>query len=204
MYGITLQGNFLAAEKKISGTPAYGQALGTEELRALIQDCIAQDVRAQKRLYEHYSPMLYGIIRRYSYDSSKADEILNEAFFKIFTSLEKFSFKGAFEGWMRRIVIHAVTDHFRKYVKKDQEHLVDVEEPIVQVNSDAVGQLSYKELLKMVHELPDTQRAVFNLYVFESLSHKEIADHLDLTEGNSRWHLNDARRRLKEKIKSVQ
>ena len=148
--------------------------------------------------------MLYGIIRRYSYDGSRADEILNEAFFKIFTSLEKFSFKGAFEGWMRRIVIHAVTDHFRKYVKKDQQHLVDVEEPIVFVNSDAVGDLSYKELLNMVHGLPDTQRAVFNLYVFESLSHKEIADCLGLTEGNSRWHLNDARRRLKEKIKSVQ
>lgn len=169
----------------------------------LIRDCIAQNRKAQKQLYDQYVPLIYGVIKRYVYNGGQADEILNDAFYKILTGLESYSFKGSFEGWMRRIVINTITDHFRKYIKKEPAYKVEIETTDVHVESEVLGRLGFKELLQLVHQLPDTQRAVFNLFVFEQLSHKEIAEHLGLNENNCRWHLNDARKRLKEKITSM-
>ena len=178
-------------------------ASGQEPPHDLIRDCIAQNRMAQKKLYEQYAPLLYGVIKRYVYNGAQADEILNDAFFKILTGLEGYSFKGSFQGWMRRIVINTITDNFRKYIKKEPAYKVEIETTDVHVEGDVIGKLHYKELLGLIHQLPDTQRAVFNLFVFEQLSHKEISDHLGINENNSRWHLNDARRRLKEKINSM-
>ena len=169
----------------------------------LIKDCIAGDRNAQKYLYNHYAPRAYAIIRRYTRQNELADEMLNDAFYKVFTKISSFSGSGSFEGWIRRIVINTVTDHLRKYIKDQQVyHAAEMPEDVY-LKDDLVGKLAYKELLAIVHELPDTQRMVFNLYVFEELKHKEISEELGITEVNSRWHLNDARRRLKEKINSI-
>jgi RNA polymerase sigma-70 factor (ECF subfamily) len=115
----------------------------------------------------------------------------------------QYTFKGSFEGWMRRIVLNIITDHLRQNIKHEQVIHDKVEEYNAYVD-DSVSKISYKELLHFIHELPETQRTVFNLYVFEDYSHKEIAEQLNLTDNNSRWHLNDARRRLKEKIANMQ
>ncbi|RYZ54516.1 MAG: sigma-70 family RNA polymerase sigma factor [Sphingobacteriales bacterium] len=179
------------------------QVSGSQPLHDLIRDCIAQNRSAQKNLYDQFAPFIYGIIRRYLYNQEGADEVLNDAFYKIFTNLHAYSFSGSFEGWMRRIVINTITDHYRKYVKNEPAHKIDIEHTEVEINGDIVGKLGYKELLKLIHELPETQRAVFNLFVFEQYSHKEIAEQLGINENNSRWQLNDARRRLKEKIISM-
>lgn len=174
-----------------------------EPLYELIKDCIANNRRAQKQLYDAYAPLIYGIIKRYTYNRVEADEIVNDSFYKIFTSLHSFAFKGSFEGWMRRITINCITDNFRKHIKKEPAHKVEIEQADYSMAEDVMGKMGYKELLGKIHELPDTQRTVFNLYVFEQLSHKEIGDHLSITENNSRWYLNDARKRLKEKINSM-
>ncbi len=173
------------------------------DLHVLIRDCIAKSRSAQKRLYEIYSPAAYAIIKRYLYNNdSAANEILNDSFFKVFTKLDQYSFQGAFEGWIRRIVVNTVTDHLRKNIK-DEQLVKEVTPDDGFVESESVGNLSYKELLQLVHTLPEAQLAVFNLFVFESYPHKEIANLLNITENNSRWYLNDARRRLKEKINSI-
>ena len=174
-----------------------------EDTSLLIKDCIAGDRNAQKYLYNQYAPRAYAIIRRYTRQNELADEMLNDAFYKVFTKISSFSGSGSFEGWIRRIVINTVTDHLRKYIKDQQVyHAAEMPEDVY-LKDDLVGKLAYKELLAIVHELPDTQRMVFNLYVFEELKHKEISEELGITEVNSRWHLNDARRRLKEKINSI-
>ncbi len=172
---------------------------GRDELPGLIQDCLAGRRSAQKTLYEAYAPFVLGIIKRYLYNQAGADEILNDAFFRIFTRIDQYAFKGSFEGWMRKIVINLVTDHLRQNIKHERIIHDKVEEYNVYVD-DSVSKLSYKELLALIHQLPDTQKAVFNLYVFEDCSHKEIGEYLSITENNSRWYLNDARKRLKEKI----
>ena len=173
---------------------------GHSELSMLIRDCIAESPSAQKKLYDLYAPAAYGIIKRYMYNNdAAAEELLNDSFYKILTRLNQYNFAGAFEGWIRRIVINTVTDHVRKNIKDEQPHK-EVQPEDAYVPSDSVQKLSHKELLILIHALPDVQRAVFNLFVFENYSHKEIATLLNMNENNSRWHLNDARRRLKEKI----
>jgi RNA polymerase sigma factor (sigma-70 family) len=193
----------LSETLKITGKFTAQDVNATEhsELSILIRDCIAGDQRAQKILYDQYAPKAYGVIKRYLYnDDNAADELLNDSFFKILTRLNQYNFNGAFEGWIRRIVVNTVTDYLRRKIKNEPTKEVQPEDAFVK--SDATDKLSHKELLKLVQQLPDAQRAVFNLYVFENYLHKEIAVILNINENNSRWHLNDARRRLREKISS--
>ncbi len=151
-------------------------------------------------MYDTYAATIYGMIRRYTEDDAKAQDIQSEAFCRIFSRLSQYRFEGAFEGWMRRITVHAVADYFRRNRPADVALNETTEDLIQSQGANGLSGLSYKELLMMIHSLPATQRTVFNLFVFEEYPHKEIAALLSITENNSRWHLNDARRRLKEKI----
>lgn len=172
-----------------------------DDLHALISDCIAQDRKAQRLLYERYSPVIYGIIKRYEYNDDMAMEILNDSFLKIFMKLSQYSFQGAFEGWMRKIAINTITDHIRKNIKDKEVIKTDGKEYEGYVEGNIVEGMAYKELLLVVHSLPQMQKAVFNMYVFENLMHKEISEALNINENNCRWYLNDARKRLKDKLK---
>lgn len=188
-----IDSRFITSGKSIS-SPS-----GHNELAILIQDCIAGAKSAQQRLYDLYAPAAYGVIRRYLHNNEQlAQEILNDSFLKVLTKLEQYTFQGAFEGWIRRIVVNTVTDHLRRTIK--DEHHKEIQPEDAFVPSESVARLSHKELLQLIQELPDGQRAVFNLFVFEKYTHKEISEVLKINENNSRWHLNDARRRLKEKI----
>ncbi|MES2703463.1 MAG: sigma-70 family RNA polymerase sigma factor [Bacteroidota bacterium] len=180
-----------------------GMLTGMDDLAVLIKECIAESRSAQKKLYDLYSPAAYGVIKRYIYnDEFTAQEILNDAFFKVLTKLGQFSFQGPIEGWIRRIVVNTVTDHLRKNIKEEHNHKeLQAEDAFIQ--SDSIDRLSKKELLLLVQSLPEMQRAVFNLFVFENFAHKEISALMNLSENNSRWYLNDARRRLKEKINFI-
>ncbi len=190
---LNISATFPATENRYSGQ---------SELSILISDCIAGSRGAQKKLYDIYSPAAYGVIKRYLYNNEPiAQEVLNDSFLKVLTKLETYNFQGSFEGWIRRVVVNTLTDHLRKSIK--DEHHKEVQPEDAFVNSDSIGKISHKELLKVVQELPDTQRAVFNMYVFENFSHKEIGTLLNINENNSRWHLNDARRRLKEKVNNL-
>jgi RNA polymerase sigma factor (sigma-70 family) len=178
------------------GDPAHAHS----ELSMLIRDCIAESQSAQKKLYDLYAPAAFGIIKRYMYDNeAAAEELLNDAFYKVLTRLGQYKFNGVFEGWIRRIVVNTATDYLRKNIKDEQLHK-EVQPEDAYVPSESVEKISHKELLKVIQTLPDGQRTVFNLFVFENYSHKEIATILNINENNSRWYLNDARKRLREKI----
>jgi len=199
MTGLAHQDNIsLSLAVREASTPS-----GNTELTVLIKECIAQSRSAQKKMYEQYAPAAYGVIKRYMYNNDHAaQEVLNDSFYKIFTRLDQYSFQGAFEGWIRKIVVNTVMDHLRKNIKDDRQHNEVLLEDAF-VDSTSVEQMSHKELLVVIDTLPDTQRAVFNLFVFENYSHKEIAALLNLNENNCRWHLNDARRRLRDKINLI-
>ncbi len=174
-------------------------------LHILIKDCLAQSRTAQKKLYDLYSPDAWGTIRRYVYNNEPvAKEILNDSFFKIFRDLHQYSFQGSFEGWIRRIVVHTISDHMRKNAKeRDNTLYKEIQPEDAFINSEGIENLSHKELLNIIETLPDAQRDVFNLFVFENYSHAEIAKILNIKNNNCRWHLNDARRRLKDKINAL-
>lgn len=183
--------------------PASGDRANTEsELYALVRDCIAESRTAQKRLYDIYAPRAYGVIKRYIYDNENAaEEVLNDSFYKVLTKLDQYSFQGSFEGWIRRIVVNTITDYLRKAISKEQHK--ELHDDVAIVNSEPVSALGHKELLEIIQTLPHAQRTVFNLFVVENYSHKEIATLLNINEPNSRWYLNDARKRLKEKINFI-
>lgn len=194
----------MSERKHIHPSDESHQPIGQQDTAALIRECLAGSRQAQKVLYDKFAPTAYGIIKRYTSHKEMADEILNDAFFKIFTKLDQYSASGSFEGWMYRIVVHTVADHLKKYIReKERTDTGEVEDMNVQVSGNIVQGLSYKELLGMVHQLPDTHRAVFNLFVFEQYSHKDIATLLNISEGNSRWYLNNARKKLMEKINNI-
>jgi len=175
---------------------------GDGDLYVLVKECVAGSRSAQKRLYDMYAPKAFGVIRRYVSDNDVlAEEILNDSFYKVLTKLEQYSFQGSFEGWIRRIVINTATDHMRKSISRESHKELHPEDATVR--SEPVGILAHKELLALVQSLPKAQRTVFNLFVMENYAHKEIAELLNINENNSRWYLNDARRRLKEKINLI-
>lgn len=171
-----------------------------EDIRVLIEGCRRRDRTAQKALYDRFAPLIYGRIRRYVPEQSQADELLNETFFKVLTSIDDYRVSGAFEGWMHRIAMNTITDFLRRHIRHRERIAGDTEELHVAVPDTVMAGMSYKELLLLIHELPEIHRGVFNLFVFDQCSHKEIAEYLGISEANSRWHLNDARRRLKEKL----
>ena len=177
-----------------------GMVLTESELYALLRDCMAGSRMAQKKLYDRFAPRAYGVVRRYIYDNDHAaEEVLNDSFYKVLTKLEQYSFQGSFEGWIRRIVVNTVTDYLRKSIGKDSHKELQPEDAYV--GSEPMAKMAHKELMDLIHSLPQVHRTVFNLFVIENYAHKEIAEMLSISESNSRWYMNDARKRLKEKIK---
>ncbi len=198
MHSETLNINrrFSASEKSMAAST------GSSNLSILIRDCNAGSRAAQQKIYDVYTPAAYGVIRRYLNNNEQlAQEILNDSFLKVLTKLNQYNFQGAFEGWIRRIVVNTVTDYLRKNIKDD--HHKEIQPEDAYVPNESVANLSHKELLQLIQQLPDAQRTVFNLFVFEKYTHREIGEILNINENNSRWHLNDARRRLKERINSI-
>lgn len=145
---------------------------------------------------------MMAVVRRYIDRDEQAEEILNNGFLRAFQKMQQYTFQGSFEGWLRKIVFHAVSD----YVKQNErynEHIVLVEKDDY-VQRDVADRLQYQQLLELVQSLPTATRAVFNMYVLEGLSHKEIGKLLGVSEGTSKWHLSEGRRQLKEKIERLQ
>ena len=143
------------------------------------------------------------MVKRYTnpYQYHLAEEILNNGFLKVFQKVHSYKFEGSFEGWVRRVIYHSIFDFVRQNMKYN-EKVVFVEKDD-SVDADLAGNLQYQELLVLVQQLPDSTRAVFNMFVMEGLSHREISEELGISEGTSKWHLFEARRILKGKVEKL-
>ena len=169
------------------------QAFILEKETELIQSCIEGDRNSQSRLYELFIPKMFAVCLRYSKNREEAEEIVQEGFVQVFKSLRNFKHEGSFEGWIRRIMVYCCVKHFRS---KTKMHLVvDIESVNVEEvdNEDVLARLGKKELLKMVQSLPPAYRMIFNLYVFEGMKHREIAEQLGISEGTSKSNFFDAK-----------
>ena len=174
-----------------------------EQLKELIQRCVEQDRVAQEELFKLFYGKMMGICLRYTKDQDQAQEVVQIAFIKIFEKLEEFDFVGSFEGWVRRIMVNASIDAIRKrkrqpfstdedYVFNDkhstQEH--DFDEDLTKIKSEYA--------LEAIQELSPAYQTVFNLYVIENYSHKEIAQILDISVGTSKSNLAKAKQNLRK------
>jgi len=173
-----------------------------EQPAQLIQACINGDRHSQSSLYEQFAPKMFGVCMRYAKNREEAEEIMQEGFVQVFKSLHNFKYAGSFEGWIRRIMVYCAIQHFR--AKPKMHSVVDIEylqaEEIC--NEDILARLQKKELLKMVQSLPPAYRLVFNLYVFEGMKHREIAEQLGVSEGTSKSNLFDAKLLLQKAVTS--
>jgi RNA polymerase sigma-70 factor (ECF subfamily) len=168
----------------------------------LITACINNERWAQKRLYEeHYSQMM-ALSMRYAGNNEDALDILHEGFIKIFKNLHKYQPGTSVNAWIRRIIINTAIDFYRKDIKRKCDELEAAKHVSTGI-PDAISNLSSEEILSAMQQLPYSYRCVFNMFVIEGYSHKEISEMLNINESTCRSNLVKARTRLKEILLSA-
>lgn len=177
-------------------------ALKPDEKR-LIRLAKKGDSGAQKGLYDWLSPKMFAVCLRYMGDRMAAEDVLQDGFVTLFAKLDSYSGVGSFEGWARKIFVNTALMSLRKSdVLKDTG---DIEEArgVIGGQVSPIEEIGYKELVRMIGELPTGFRTVFNMYVVEGYSHKEIGEALGISENTSRSQLLRARTLLQSKIRSL-
>ena len=168
-------------------------------LKQLIQKCCNNDTNAQSELYHLFSSKLFSLCLKYSRNYAEAEDNLQDAFVTIFSKISQFKNKGSFEGWLKRITINTALQRYRNQGVFEIINENTIEDSI-NIDDDDDDDISVDYLLKIIQELPDRYRLVFNLYVLDGYSHKDIADLLKITSGTSKSNLARARQILKDKI----
>ena len=181
---------------------AYTTTGQATELEQLIQGCIRNERGAQEKLYHLFYPRMMAVVRRYIDQEMQAEEVLNNGFLRAFQKVKQYNFQGSFEGWLRKIVFHAVADYVKQHARYNSSVVLIEKDELV--HKDHADKMYYDQLLEMVQSLPDATRAVFNMYVMEGFTHKEIGNLLGISEGTSKWHLSVGRRVLKERIEKAE
>jgi len=173
------------------------------EQQKLINGCIKNKPQFQSQLYNKYKGKMFGVCLRYCSDYHKAEDVLQEGFVKIFKNISKFRGDGSFEGWMRRIFVNTAIEHYRKSV--NLYPILEVTEHNGDVYYDkVVEQMAANDLMKIVQELSPGYRVIFNMYVVEGYTHKQIAQKLEISEGTSKSQLARAKQILKVKVSALQ
>ncbi len=155
-------------------------------------------MQAKAQVYQLFASKLFALSLKYSRNKEDAEDVLQDSFITAFQKLELYSFKGSFEGWLKRIVINTALQKYREksplYLIKDET----VTEDTTAILDESKLDLDF--LLQLIQQLPDRYRLIFNLYVMDNFSHKEISEMLGISVGTSKSNLSRARLILKEKI----
>lgn len=172
----------------------------------LIKGCIKEDAHCQKSLFNRYASTLLGVSQRYARNNEDAEDILQDAFIKVFKKIEQYKGDGSFEGWLRRIVVNTALKKYTvsRYNKEITVENVKESTEIDYGDAPAFNHLKEKDLLILINNLPDGYRIVFNLYVIEGYQHDEIANMLGIQPGTSRSQLVKARNLLQKEILQTQ
>lgn len=175
---------------------------------SLINACIRGDHRSQLILYDKCYSYMMSICIRYSQNKQDAGARLNTAFLKVLQNLNAYDQQGSFKGWISQITVRTIIDDFRKQQRHEAKytytgHELNDEEWMNQSWKNDLKTPDIDHIIQLINQLPFTTRQVFNLFIFDDYSHKEIALMLDMTENTSKWHVHDAKRRLKESLSPV-
>lgn len=149
-----------------------------------------------------FAPTMMAVCSRFAVDRSEAQDWMQEGFIKAFNNLGSFKFEGSFEGWLRRIMVNTSLKHLKKPARQ-REHAELDQFLDTGYNADILSTLAVEEIIKVVNELPEGYKTVFNLNVIEGFSHKEIGAKLGITESTSRSQLVKAKKALKNKLNKL-
>jgi RNA polymerase sigma factor (sigma-70 family) len=179
-------------------TPERNQNITESDL---IRGCMEGNRRMQEEMYRRFSPRMYAVCLRYAGNTEEAEDILQEGFIKIFKKLDSFRSEGSFEGWVRRIFVNTAIEHFRR--KRYLMPVTEKEENTIEGKYTSVlDDLGAKDIMALVQELSPGYRTVFNMYVVEGYTHKEIADMLGISEGTSKSQLSRAKVILQDMVRT--
>jgi len=169
----------------------------------MLEGCQANKEHAQKYLFNRYSRIMTGVCMRYADSYEEAQDIVQDAFIKVFRKINTFSGKGSLEGWIRRIMVNTALDYLRSIKNERFNVAVDDVEFKLKEDQQVVSSLEAEDLLKIIQTLPTGYRTVFNMYAIEGYSHGEIADQLEISENTSKSQYSRARTLLQKKLEKV-
>ncbi len=181
------------------------------DIDEIIKGCANNDRKSQKYLYEKFYSKMLNTCLRYTHDYDEAKDILQEGFLKIFGSISNYTDSGSFEGWMKRIMVNTAIDYYRKkkrenFITTDSDFLLGKEEDQIATDSNLEEEdvtaynLDPKIVMEEIQNLSPAYRIVFNMYVMEGYSHKQIAEILEISEGTSKSNLAKAKMNLQKKL----
>ena len=169
----------------------------------LIKGCIKRDPACQRLLFEQFAGKMMTVCLRYAHDSMEAEDMMQDGFIRVFNYIDQFKFEGSFEGWIRRIIVNSALKHLQKK-RLNFKEINDSTQDAPRIDSYAYSNLGEDELMKLINQLPDGYRTIFNLNVIEGYSHEEIAKMLDIQPSTSRSQLVKARKMLQTQILNLQ
>ena len=166
--------------------------------KSLVKACVRNNRLAQEKLYRFFYPTMMRLCMRYTQDRELAKNILNDGMLKVFLNIDKYNHQGSLEGWIRKIIFHTLSDHFRK--KSSNIRFLELDTKDDMLPSLVLNNLYFDDLMTLVKTLPSSSKKVFMLYAIEGYSHNEIGTKLNISPNTSKWHLANARKILKNKI----
>jgi RNA polymerase sigma-70 factor (ECF subfamily) len=175
-----------------------------EKLKEIIEGCLQNNRRSQEELFKLFYGKMLPVCMRYMPDRDTAQEVLQEGFIKVFEKLEAFDYKGSFEGWIRRIIANTAIDAIRRSKKdpyltdNDNDFKLGASDPMEEKEEIEFTDLKAEIAMLAIQELSPAYRTVFNLYVLEDYSHKEIGEMLGISEGTSKSNLAKAKMNLQK------
>ena len=170
--------------------------------QACLHGCVRNDIASQGQFYKHFYPRMMAMVLRYTQDKDEACSIMNDGFLKAFKNIQSFRNEGSLEGWLRKIIIHAVSDYFR-YKHPPKEILHDVVPDAANLAMSQPIAYDYHLLLKLLSNLPPATRTVVNLFMVDGYTHKEIAAMMKISENTSKWHVAEGRKILHQQLSFV-
>lgn len=176
------------------------------EEKEIIQGCINNDRKCQNALYKLYFPMMSSIALRYNKNKDDALLDINYGFYKVLINLSKYNPEYALATFIRNILIRHIIDELRKKKKVVFDSIENLNEIEIKYHDSnlAIENMNLEFLMSLLNQLPESSKTVFTLHVVDGYNHKEIADMLKISEGTSKWHLNNARTKMMEKLKGIE
>ena len=165
----------------------------------LIYQCQSNNRKAQTELYQLYKDRLFALSLKYCKNTADAEDVLQESFITIFSKIKQYQARGSFEGWLKRIIINKSIDKYRENKLKFLPVIEDQIEDVT-IDDNLVNNSSLDTLLKVIQELPDRYRLVFNLYEMDGYSHQDISEMMQISVGTSKSNLHRAKLNLKKKL----
>lgn len=172
----------------------------TDPHEIIVRGCWENDLHCQEQLYRLCYPDMIKICCRYAGDLDGAGIIFNNAMLRAFKSMNTYRHEGKLFGWIKTIVIRCCLDFVKKESRFKEETLGAAHEESISIPEEVFSNVSVKDIQRMINQLPKATATVFNLYIYEGFTHRQIGEALGISEGTSKWQVNEGRRLLKTKL----